>query len=178
MRIIYNPGFVYLITIVMMLITSTVIAQTRTSSPHWKYMANTRINWQAYGEQAFALAKKRGRPLFVLIYADWCEWCEKYEIETLETDIIRKEIQSKFIPVAVDIDAQPELAKQLGATLVPASLILTPDAKKLIRFYGVASAADLSETLGQVLTAWRQGRLPAADDFGDVSTCCPTAPPP
>lgn len=166
----------------MMLVMSTAIAQKnkpkRTSSPHWKYMANTKIDWQPYGEQAFALAKKSDRPLYVFIYADWCQWCEKFEKETLETDLIRKEIRNKFIPVAVDIDVQPKLAKKLGATLVPTSLIVSPDAKKLIRFYGVTSAADLSDTLRQVLIAWREGRLPTTDFFGETSTCCPITPPP
>ncbi len=141
-------------------------------------MANTKIDWQPYGEQAFALAKKSDRPLFVFVYADWCKWCEKYEKEALETDLIRKELKNKFIPVAVDIDVQPKLAKQLGATLVPTSLVVAPDAKKLIRFFGVTNAVDLSDTLSRVLTGWRKGELPTTDFFGETSSCCPiTAPP-
>lgn len=56
--------------------------------------------------------------------------------------------------------------------MVPTSLLLTPDGKKLLRFYGFVGPKDLVETLDQVLLLWRQGKLPKRD-FGDVESCCP-----
>ena len=95
----------------------------------WKYMAETSISWRAYGEAAFVEARKTNRPLFVLIFADWCEWCRKYEVEAIETAAIRKRSDRDYIPVAVDQVKQPGLARRLGAKLVPTTLLLTPDGK-------------------------------------------------
>ena len=143
----------------------------------WKYMVETSISWRAYGEAAFAEARRTNRPLFVLIFADWCEWCRKYEIEALETPQIRKRLDKDYIPVAVDQVKQPDLARRLGAKLVPTTLLLTPDGKKLSRFYGVTGSDDLADTLDRILALWRQGELPY-EEFGDAETCCPLMAPP
>ncbi len=138
------------------------------------YLARTKIQWRVYGEAAFAEARRFGRPLFVLVFSDTCHWCRKYETEALEDSRVRVRIESKFIPVAVNFDRQPEVGRELGAKLVPASVILAPDGKKLLRFFGVQGAADLADTLDKTLALWRRGEL-AQPDFGDFETCCPVA---
>lgn len=140
-------------------------------------MAETKIAWQPYNRAAFEEAQRTERPLFVFVYADWCPWCRQYEIETLETPQMRARLQRDFIPVAVDYDERRNLSRELGVRLVPTTLLLAPDGKKLMRFFGVLSAAELAETLDQVLALWRRGELPALD-FGDIDTCCPVDPPP
>lgn len=138
----------------------------------WHYLEQTRIAWRPYGEAAFAEARRVGKPLFVLVFADWCEWCRKYEVETLETDAIRERLGRDYIPVAVDHTTQRSLAKQLGAKLVPTTLLLTPEGEKLLRFYGVQPAAALADTLDRANVLWKRGEIPQPD-FGDIETCCP-----
>lgn len=138
----------------------------------WHYMEQTRIAWRPYGEATFAEARRAGKPLFVLVFADWCEWCRKYEVETLETDAIRDRLGRDYIPVAVDYATQPALAKELGAKLVPTTLLLVPEGEKLLRFHGVQAAADLADTLDRTLALWKQGETPQPD-YGDIDTCCP-----
>lgn len=138
----------------------------------YMYMKNTDIKWRSYGQDVFKEARRRKKPIYIFIYADWCKWCLKFEVETLETVAIRRRLNNNFVPVAVNYDKQKKLAKQLGTKMVPTSLLLTPDGKKLLRFYGFIGPKDLAETLDQVLVLWRQGKLPS-QDFGDVETCCP-----
>lgn len=141
----------------------------------WKYMAETKIAWQPYHRAAFDEAQRTGRPLFVFVYADWCRWCRKFGTETLETPDIRARLERDFIPVAVDYDERRNLSRELGVRLVPTTLLLTPDGKKLMRFFGVLSAAELAETLDKVLAQWRRGEWQVLD-FGDIDTCCPLDP--
>jgi len=163
--------------IVMFWLTPTLAAEsTRTSSPHWNYMAYTGIKWHPYDKQAFTLAQQTHRPVFVLVYSDKCGWCEKYEKEVLETKRMRRQLETDFVPVFVNFDNQPVLAKQLKARVVPTSLILAPDGSKLLRFYGIGAANEISDTLQQVRSAWLQGKVPEVDDFGDKDTCCPIGP--
>ncbi|NOZ09640.1 MAG: DUF255 domain-containing protein [Gammaproteobacteria bacterium] len=143
-------------------------------------MNETKIPWRSYGKETYDEAKKLDRPLFVLIYADWCKWCKKFEKETLETPELMELLQSKYIPVAIDNDKQPQLAKQLGAKLVPTVVLITPDGEKLLRFYGFLDKGGLLDTLDQTQVAWRKGELPDKEvkEFGNAETCCPFVAPP
>jgi len=138
----------------------------------WRYLDHTAIPWRPYGPPALAQAKNTGRPLFVLIFSDTCHWCRKYETETIEQPAVRRLIEGRFIPVAVDLDREPAVGRELGAKLVPTTLILAPDGTKLLRFHGVQPAADLADTLEKTLALWRRGES-AQPDFGDFETCCP-----
>ncbi len=164
--------FILLVGLQYLIAPQVVFADTKKSSGAWQYRQHTQIKWREYNAAAFAEAKKQGKPVYIFIYSDLCSWCRKFETETLEKASIRKIIKDEFIPVAIDQVAQPELAKQLGISLVPASILLTPTRKKLLRFYGVLSEKDLSYALGKTLASWRKGEIPE-EEFGDESTCCP-----
>jgi len=110
--------------------------------------------------------------MFVLIFSDTCHWCRKYETEAIEQLAVRRLIEGRFIPVAVDLDREPAVGRELGAKLVPTTLILAPDGTKLLRFHGVQPATDLADTLEKTLALWRRGESPQPD-FGDFETCCP-----
>ena len=135
-------------------------------------MDQTQIDWRPYGQQAFDAATINKRPLFVFIFADWCGWCQQYEQKTLETGPIRRRLTNDYVPVAIDYEEEKELAKKLGARLVPTTLLISPQGKKLVRFYGLLKQEDLSETLDQILDRWRRGVLPN-EEFGNEETCCP-----
>lgn len=130
------------------------------------------IGWRTYNDQVLHEARQTNKPVFIFVYAQWCQWCGKYEKETLENENIRKRLKTEFIPAVVDYDLDQGLALKLGTRLVPTSLIMTPDGKRIIRFYGMLTPKELDETLTQALLLWRQGKVPARD-FGDERTCCP-----
>jgi uncharacterized protein YyaL (SSP411 family) len=138
----------------------------------WNYRAQSKIQWRDYGAAAFAEARSAGKPLYILVYADWCHWCKKYETETLETELIRGLLQNEMVPVAVNNVEQPEIGKKLGTKLVPTSVILTPDGQRLLRFYGFLPPDELNQALRRTLSRWRNGEIPERE-FGDESTCCP-----
>ncbi len=152
--------------IIFLLVLSNTYAEA------WNYRQQTKINWREYNAAAFGEARKKNKPLYIFIYSDLCSWCRKFETETLEKSSIRKIIENEFIPVVVDQVAQPELARQLGITLVPANILLTPDNKRLLRFYGFLPEQALSDALGKTLASWRKGEIPE-EEFGDEKTCCP-----
>ena len=39
--------------------------------------APQQIDWIENQEAGLAKAKKEGKPVFLLLYADWCGWCKK-----------------------------------------------------------------------------------------------------
>lgn len=168
MQEIKNPTQIMLLFLVAIFIIAPVLTQ----AGEWKYLENSKIQWKEYNKTTFSEAKQTGKPLYVLVYADWCHWCKKFETETIETESIRTLLQEQMIPVAVNNDAQPEIGKDLRARLVPTSIILSPDGVLILRFYGFLAAAELKESLEATLTQWRLGELPE-ETFGDEATCCP-----
>jgi len=158
--------------LIAILITGTSPAGSAEGIEGWNYREHSKLAWRSYETVAFEEAKRTHKPVFVLIYSDRCHWCRKYEIETLEQPGIRDLLENQFVPVAVDNDRQKDLGRQLGAKLVPTTLILAPDGTKLLRFYGVQSTTDLADTLAKTLALWRRGELPQPD-FGSADTCCP-----
>jgi len=137
----------------------------------WNYLQYSQIKWREYKAATFAEASNANKPLYIFIYANWCHWCKKFETETLETKDIRFLLQRETIPVAIEYDKQKELARKLGAKMVPTSILSAPDGKKLLRFHGFLNAKELSEVLQRTLSAWRKGELPV-EEFGDDTTCC------
>ena len=138
----------------------------------WVYHLQTKIKWRKYDKYAFAEAKEQNKPLYIFVYSDECSWCQKFETESLEKQSIREILKKEFIPVAIDFLKQPELAQKLQIKLVPGNLLLTPDRKKLLKFYGFINEQALSEVLGKTLKKWRLGEA-TDDEFGDEKTCCP-----
>jgi len=137
-------------------VTLITVVSARAGKPAlWNYMAETRINWHPYTQKVFAMARSKDQPLFVLIYADWCDWCKKYEQETVETRLVRKRLHDTYLPVAINYESEKALSARLGARLVPTTILLTPDGKKLARFFGFMNPEDLAETLDQTLALWR-----------------------
>lgn len=155
------------------LLLLTALSSTHAES--WIYKHSSKINWREYNTAAFTEAKQSSKPLYLFVYSDLCAWCRKFETETLEKPAIRAFVETHFIPVLIDQQTQPELASQLGIKLVPASMLITHDGKKLLRFYGVIQEQALLEALNKTLAAWSKGEIPD-EEFGDTATCCPVPP--
>jgi len=149
-----------------------LLAVVNVCAEPWAYHRETKINWRQYDKYAFAEAKDKNKPLYIFVYSDECSWCRKFETESLEKQSIRTILEKEFIPVAIDLIKQPELAKNLKVKLVPGNLLLTPGREKLLKFYGFIKEQALYEVLGKTLKKWRQG-VTYDNEFGDEKTCCP-----
>jgi len=155
-----------LMGILFILLTATVSAEI------WSYSQHTKIKWREYNAATFLEAKEKNKPLYIFVYSDECSWCRKFETQTLEKETIRNILEKEFIPIAINQVAQPELAKKLGIKLVPGNILLTPERKKLLRFYGFVTETALSGALTKILNNWRKGEI-LEEEFGNEKTCCP-----
>lgn len=69
----------------------------------------TPLAWRAFGDEAFAEAKRLGRPIFLVLVASWCRHSRQL-VKSLESDsTIRRLLDEEFIPVQVDKDRQPDV---------------------------------------------------------------------
>jgi len=95
------------------------------------------IQWNEWGEEAFALAQRENKPILLDIGAVWCHWCHVMDRESYESGEIAEIINREFIAVKVDRDERPDVDSryQLAVSAIsgtggwPLTVFLTPDQK-------------------------------------------------
>ncbi|QNI35288.1 thioredoxin domain-containing protein [Edaphobacter albus] len=95
------------------------------------------VNWNEWGEEAFARARVEGKPVLLDIGAVWCHWCHVMDRESYENAETAKLINEHFIAVKVDRDERPDVDARYQAAVSaisgqggwPLTAFLTPDGK-------------------------------------------------
>ncbi|MGE3535343.1 MAG: thioredoxin domain-containing protein, partial [Parachlamydiales bacterium] len=107
-------------------------------SPYLLQHAHNPVDWFPWGKEAFELAKKEDKPIFLSIGYATCHWCHVMEKESFENPEIAKLMNDSFINIKVDREELPEIdsiymefaqALMASAGGWPLNLILTPDLK-------------------------------------------------
>jgi uncharacterized protein YyaL (SSP411 family) len=60
------------------------------TSPYLLQHDKNPVNWYAWSEKTFALAKKEHKPIYVSIGYSTCHWCHKMAEESFENEEIAK----------------------------------------------------------------------------------------
>ena len=95
------------------------------------------VEWQEWGESAFAKAQAEDKPILLDIGAVWCHWCHVMDRESYESAATAKIINDHFIAVKVDRDERPDVDTRYQAAVAtisgqggwPLTAFLTPDGK-------------------------------------------------
>ncbi|MFC1523854.1 thioredoxin domain-containing protein [Thermodesulfobacteriota bacterium] len=105
------------------------------SSPYLLQHAFNPVDWFPWGDEAFARAKREGKPIFLSIGYSTCHWCHVMERESFENSEIAAIINKYFIPIKVDREERPDIDRiymeasqaMTGSGGWPLSAFLTPD---------------------------------------------------
>ena len=65
------------------------------------------MNWYAWGDDAFAVAKRLDRPVLVSIGYSTCHWCHVMEDESFDEPEIARYLNENFIAIKVDRELRP-----------------------------------------------------------------------
>jgi len=95
------------------------------------------VDWQEWGEAAFAKAQTENKPILLDIGAVWCHWCHVMDRESYENEETAKMINELFVAVKVDRDERPDVDSRYQAAVAavsgqggwPLTAFLTPDGK-------------------------------------------------
>lgn len=86
-----------------------------------------------------------GTPIVADFHADWCHPCHAIAPE-LEALAVSLGDRVRF--VKVDVDANPELASDLGVMSIPTVIHFSAEGKEVARTVGAVRAAELARNLG------------------------------
>ncbi|NOG47694.1 MAG: thioredoxin domain-containing protein [Calditrichaeota bacterium] len=118
--------------------TNRLINET---SPYLLQHAHNPVDWYPWGEEAFAIAQKENKPIFLSVGYSSCHWCHVMEHESFENEEIAKMMNEHFVCIKVDREERPDIDQlymefvqmTTGSGGWPMSVFLTPDQKP---FYG------------------------------------------
>ena len=107
------------------------------SSPYLLQHAANPVDWYPWGTEAFDLAKKLNKPIFLSIGYTTCHWCHVMEHESFEDEDVARLMNDSFINIKVDREERPDIdnvymevtQKLTGRGGWPMTVVMTPDKK-------------------------------------------------
>ncbi|MHC4594918.1 MAG: thioredoxin domain-containing protein [Planctomycetota bacterium] len=163
--------------------TNRLIKET---SPYLLQHAHNPVDWYPWGTEAFELAKKEDKPVFLSIGYSTCHWCHVMEYESFENERIAEIMNEHFVSIKVDREQRPDVDRiymnavqmMTGSGGWPLSAFLTPDGKP---FYGGTyfpptdryGRPGFERVLLSIADAWknrRQELVDSADKLSEVLT--------
>ncbi len=88
------------------------------------------VEWANSLEDALARAKAEDKLVVLDMAAEWCPPCKLLADEVWNSGDA-DDVLSKFVPVLVDVDANPEIGQKYGAASIPHICILDADGNKV-----------------------------------------------
>ncbi len=113
----------------------------RETSPYLLQHAYNPVDWYPWGADAFAAARREGKPVLLSIGYSACHWCHVMEHESFEDEDTAGLMNELFVSIKVDREERPDLDEiymncvqmMTGHGGWPMTVFLTPEGEP---FYG------------------------------------------
>ena len=135
------------------------------NSPYLLQHARNPIDWYPWGEEAFEMAQKLDRPVFLSIGYTTCHWCHVMEHESFEDREVADLINRDYICIKVDREERPDIdhvymsvtQMMTGRGGWPMTVIMSPD--KVPFFAGTYfSKSSMMKLLPHFAKIWKNHR--------------------
>ncbi len=140
------------------------------TSPYLLQHADNPVDWHPWGEEALALARRKGMPVLLSIGYSACHWCHVMAHECFEDPEVAAVMNASFVSIKVDREERPDLDQiyQAAHALLtrrsggwPLTMFLTPEGDPFFGGtyfpkhgrYGVTGFLDL---LPRIAAAFRE----------------------
>jgi uncharacterized protein YyaL (SSP411 family) len=137
----------------------------QSTSPYLLQHADNPVDWQEWGPEAFAQARRRDVPVLLSVGYAACHWCHVMAHESFEDEGVAKVVNENFVAVKVDREERPDVdAVYMNATTAltghggwPMTCVLTPDGNPF--FAGTYfPRQQFLALLGNVARVWTEQR--------------------
>ncbi|MGB5583222.1 MAG: thioredoxin domain-containing protein [Gammaproteobacteria bacterium] len=79
------------------------------NSPYLLQHAYNPVQWYAWGDEAFELARQQNKPIFLSIGYSTCYWCHVMAHESFENEAIAAILNEHFIAIKLDREERPDI---------------------------------------------------------------------
>ena len=152
----------------------TAIAQhtnrlAQEKSPYLLQHAHNPVDWYAWGEEAFAKARRENKPIFLSVGYSTCHWCHVMAHESFESNEVAAIMNREFVNIKVDREERPDVDRvymtfvlaTTGGGGWPMSVWLTPNLQPFVGGtyfppedrYG---QPGFKKVLERIAVAWKQ----------------------
>jgi uncharacterized protein YyaL (SSP411 family) len=113
--------------------------------------ASEPIKWNGWSEELFSRATAEKRFVILDLEAVWCHWCHVMEKTTYADPDVNELLASKYIPVRVDQDANPDLSSRYGDWGWPATIVFGPDGTEIAKIRGYIEPSRMQALLKAII---------------------------
>jgi len=78
-------------------------------SPYLRQHARNPVDWRPWGHEAFELARRENKPVFLSIGYSACHWCHVMEHESFEDPKVAALLNQHFVSIKVDREERPDI---------------------------------------------------------------------
>lgn len=165
--------------------TNSLINET---SPYLLQHAHNPVNWYPWSDEAFELANKEDKPIFLSIGYSTCHWCHVMEHESFENEEVAKMMNKTFINIKVDREERPDIDNiymticqmLTGSGGWPLTIIMTPEKKPFFAGtyfppttrFGRIGMLDLIPKIDSV---WRNDKQTIIENADEISNALKNA---
>jgi len=143
----------------------------REKSPYLLQHAHDPVDWYPWGNEAFELARREDKPVFLSIGYSTCHWCHVMQKESFADEELARLLNAGFVAVKVDREERPDLDQRFMAVCQsltgsggwPLTVMMTPDKQAFFAgtYFSKSSRwgrPGLLDILPLVLETWRARR--------------------
>lgn len=153
------------------------------TSPYLLQHANNPVDWQEWGPEAFAEAKRRDVPVLLSVGYSACHWCHVMAHESFEDQATAEVMNAGFVNVKVDREERPDVDSiymeavqtMTGQGGWPMTLFLTPDAEPFFAgtYFPKSDRPGLPSfrrVMAAIAEAWRERKSEVVDQAAKVAS--------
>jgi hypothetical protein len=155
------------------------------TSPYLLQHAANPVDWQEWGEEAFAQARARDVPVLLSVGYSACHWCHVMAHESFEDDEVAAVLNAGFVSIKVDREERPDIdAIYMSATTAltgrggwPMTCFLTPAGEPFFcgTYFPIDALLQLLSRISQVWTDQRDEVLTTGSRIVEALTPATTA---
>ena len=107
--------------------------------------------WSGWDDDLFTRAANEKRFVILDLEAVWCHWCHVMEKTTYANPQVQELLASKYLPVRVDQDANPDLSSRYGDWGWPATIVFGPDGTEIAKIRGYIEPERMQALLKAII---------------------------
>ena len=140
-------------------------------SPYLLQHADNPVDWHPWSDEAFRLAEKTDKPIFLSIGYSACHWCHVMAHESFEDPEAAELINDAFVPVKVDREERPDVdlvymtvcQMMTGSGGWPLTIVMTADKRPFFAATYIPKESrfgrlGLVELIPRLKDVWINGR--------------------